>query len=88
MTKPNDSRIRILRAAQRGDLFHSITGDHDWISLDAADGGRVTSAAQAALRAGHIELMPRQGGHIHRGQPYKPTDAGRAVLAAYDTNGK
>ncbi|MEU7978293.1 hypothetical protein AB0B63_07145 [Micromonospora sp. NPDC049081] len=86
--KLNDSRIRILRAAQRGDLFHSIYGGYDWINLEAPDGGRVAGAAQAALRAGHIELLPRQRGHEHRGQPYKLTDTGRAVLDAHDTNGK
>lgn len=84
MPKPNESRLRVLRAAQRGDLYNSIYGGYDWIDLLAADGGRVTRTAQAAERDGLIELRPRQRGDEHRGQPYKLTDAGEKALAEHD----
>lgn len=84
MPKPNDARLRVLRAAKRGDLYHSINGGYAWIDLLAADGGRVARTAQAAERDGLIELLPRQRGDEHRGQPYKLTEAGEKTLAEHD----
>lgn len=76
------SQVRALRAAERGDLFHSVYGYYDWIALGTPGEGRVTVAARKLRLDGLIELLPRRAGHEHRGQPYKLTDAGRAALAA------
>lgn len=86
MPRLNNTRLRILRAAQRGDLRHSVYQGYDWIDLGADDGGRVTVPTQAALRAGQIELTPRQRGDEHHGQAYRLTEAGAKVLA--EANGK
>jgi hypothetical protein len=88
MAKPNAARLRVLRAAERGELFHSIYQGYDWIDLLAADGGKVTATVQAALRDELIVLLPRQRGDEHRGQKYALTDAGRRVLAGHDNQPK
>ncbi|WBB94142.1 hypothetical protein [Verrucosispora sp. WMMC514] len=88
MAKLTIPRLRVLRAAQRGDLHHSVHGGYDWIDLNSPDCGRVTPTAQGAQRDGLIELLPRQHGDEHRGQPYKLTDAGEKALTEHDAKEK
>lgn len=83
--KLNTPAIRVLAAAEREELFHSVYGDYDWIALDTQDsygGGRVTSTVRKlqGLNPPLLELAPRKRGDEHRGQTIRLTDPGRDAL--------
>jgi hypothetical protein len=75
------NQIRTLRAAQRGDLLHSIDGDYAWIRHGTLGEGRVTVAARKLKVDGLIEMLPRQRGDEHHGRPYRLAALGDAALS-------
>ncbi len=86
MPKLNDAAIRVLAAAQRGELHRNVSGSgYAWIDLNADDGGgRVTATVNKLLNADPPLLKdgPRHNRELHVGRPLVLTETGRAALDA------